>query len=232
MKNFSLALVLLLAGFTIDAAAQPQSQPAPLPQQPVIRVTATGTASGQPDIATIQISVVTKAKTAKEAADENARIVTNVLAALRAAMGVGSSVMTVDYNLSPAYRQGSNGEQITDGFMARNSMRIETGEMSKVGTILDAAIAAGANDVSGVIYTVRNPSKLRAEALTNASREARSRAETLAAANGVKLAGVRLIEEASPSIMPMLRESAPTTPIAIGPVQIESTVTIVYDISR
>jgi uncharacterized protein YggE len=205
-------------------------------EAPVIRVSGEGTSSSNPDMLRLQIAVVTHDTSAQGAAAENASVVGNVLQSLRALLGIGSSVTTVDYSLSPRYVPTADGrEQIQRGFTARNTLRVETADFNKAGQLIDAAIAAGANDIGGIEYTLRNQAKLRADAMGEAARDARAKAEALAAAMNVKLGSIRKIEDSQWYPAPMaerLGSGEQQTEILSGPVRVHATVTITFDIAR
>lgn len=228
-----LLIAVILLPMTLTA--QNRTEPA---NALTLSVSGVGTSSANPDLLQMQIAVVTRDMSAQKAADENARLVTGVLAALRSQLGAGSSITTVSYTLEPQYTYPpQGGEPQFAGFLARNAMRIETADLNKAGQLIDAAIASGANSVTDIRYTLRNETKLKTEALTAASREARAKADALAAANGVRIVGVRTIDESSRfSPMPYLNGGAQraemSTPIVTGPVEAQATVTIVYEITR
>ncbi|HKY03306.1 MAG TPA: SIMPL domain-containing protein, partial [Blastocatellia bacterium] len=71
--------------------------------RPSIRVTGDAIVSARPDQAQIDVGVVTQAPNAKNAADENARKVDAVLAALRKVLGPEAEIKTVGYSLNPNY---------------------------------------------------------------------------------------------------------------------------------
>lgn len=231
-----LRIIVLLAAIIIaSGVATAQSGNSAVPP-PAIRVTGTATVASNPDLAQIYVAVITRDPLAMNAAAENARIVTNVLTAVRAQLASGSSVATVSYTLDPNYvypKEG--GEPRLDGYIAQNMLKIEVADLNKVGAIIDAAISAGANKVTGLNYTLRSQTKMRSEALGNAARDARAKADALAAASGVRIIGIRLIEETSvfmPQRGDMMKADFSTpTPIVTGPVEVRADVSITFDIA-
>jgi uncharacterized protein len=231
----NLRSTIALLGFITLAVPLTAQQPA---EPPSIEVTGSATTSTNPDFVQIDISVQTRDTSAQRASSENARIVANVLTALRGQLGVGALVSTVNYSLNPVYRHDEKRPGTTE-FEATNTLRVETADLNKVGAIIDAATASGANNVNGILYTLRDQTKLRADALADAARQARSKAETLAAAMGLRLGGVQRIREgvqfAPGPVMERMRlgdgQGAPTQIIA-GPVQMHADVTITFTIAR
>lgn len=234
-----IAAAAAVLAFTDGAAAQ---TPLPLPAPPPsIRVTGTGEVRATPDQATADFAVETAAGNAQEAAAANAQAMDRVIAALVRAGVPRERIETRDYNVFPDYdprpvEQG--GEPRIRGYRVMNTVSATTYDISKVGGLIDAALAAGANRVHGVRFSLRDPQRFRAQAIAEATRRARADAEALASAMGVQLGAVREASTAevgySGPVMMMAREgmadmaqSAPT-PINPGEQTVRASVVIVY----
>lgn len=234
-----LAAVLGTAG---EAEAQAPVPPAP---QPSIRVQGTGEVRAAPDQATADFAVETMAANAQEAAAENAQRMERVIAALVRAGVPRERIETRDYNVFPDYDQRpmeQGGEPRVRGYRVMNTVSATTYEVDRVGSIIDAALGAGANRVHGVRFSLRDPQRYRQQAIDQAVRRARADAEALAAAMGLRLGMVR---EASTldvgyggPVMMMAREGmadavaqAAPTPINPGEQVVRATVLIVYAFS-
>ncbi|HEU4884612.1 MAG TPA: SIMPL domain-containing protein [Longimicrobium sp.] len=230
------AAVLAFAG---GAAAQtPMPHPAPPPS---IRVSGTGEVRAAPDQATADFAVETAASNAQEAAAANAQAMDRVIAALVRAGVPRERIETRDYNVFPDYDQRpveQGGEPRIRGYRVMNTVSATTYDISKVGGLIDAALAAGANRVHGVRFSLREPQRFRAQAIAEATRRARADAEALAGAMGVQLGAVReasTVEVGYSGPVMMAREgmvadmaqSAPT-PINPGEQTVRATVMIVY----
>src|SRR5262249_6284309 len=97
------------------------------------------------------------------------------------------------YVLEPRYdtsKRAEGNELRIIGYVARNEVEVETRQIANVGKLLDAAVAAGANRISSLEFTLSDRSQQLREALTKAGAEARAQAESIAAALGVKLKNV------------------------------------------
>ena len=229
-------LVGLCLLFPILAVAQTRTETV---EAPVIRVAGTGSAIGTPDLLQLYVTVLTNDSAAQSGAARNAVTAANVQSALRGQLGPGSLLTTVSYTLDPVYvypRQG--GEPVLSGYAVRNLMRVETTELAKVGTLIDVAIRAGANSVSGISYILRDQSQLRADALTAAARQARTKGESLAEAMGVRLGALRsIVENVGTNQGPVdarqqVRDDARATQIESGPVEASTDVILTFDIIR
>ena len=236
MKLIALLTTLLVTAFPLLAAADH------VPEPPTIRVTGEAIVQEKPDQAEIEVGVTTQAKRAPDATSENAKKVEAVLAAVKKVLGEKGELQTAGYNLSPNQEWPKEGgtPKIT-GYTASNVVRARTSDLDKVGPVIDAALEAGANQVQGLNFSLRDEAKARDRALALAAKRAMAKAEALAGALGVKLGAVRSADESasSPPPMPyrgmvmaaMKAESAPTQ-IEAGQLDINATVTLAIEIAR
>src|SRR5678815_1455351 len=146
----------------------------------------------QPDTAIISVAVVTQNRTAITAQQDNAAKTDAVVRALKAAAGSGAEIKTSGYSLQPQRVYKENQPPTITGYEARNSVTVTTGDLNKVGTIIDAAAQAGSNDVAGISFTLRQDRPARDRALSEATREAVSKAQVIAQALGGRV--VRILE--------------------------------------
>lgn len=208
---------------------------------PLLSVSGEGEVKVKPDTAYLSLGVETQARTAREAQQENARAMGAIVDRLQ---GLGLSkddMQTTGVNLYPDYRYDEKGPQLI-GYRASNSLRVTVHDLNRVGEILDAAVAAGANQVQGVSFTVEDAAEARHEALARAVRDARGKAEAMAGAAGMGIAGIRAIVEGGASVPPVImRElyksaaaaepaAAAPTPVIPGDMTIRATVSVTYTI--
>lgn len=199
-----------------------------------ITVTATGEVKAKPDIAYVTLGVITQSAEAATAAEENANKTTAVIAALSEAGIRQPDIETTGYSVSPVmdYRKSP---AVTVGYNVSNQVRITIRDLTRIGSLIDIAINAGANNVQNVVFSVENDSTIQRKALTEAVFQAQIKARTMAEAAGVKLGKVIAISEAGGYIpRPMLATAAKmesaTTPIIPGELTATASVTIVYAI--
>ncbi|PYS74854.1 MAG: hypothetical protein DMF69_00515 [Acidobacteria bacterium] len=192
----------------------------------------------QPDTAILNISVVTQAKQALEAQQQNAIKSEAVVRALKAAVGSGAEVKTSGYSLQPqrVYKEGQ--PPSINGYEARNSVTVTLSDLSKVGAVIDAAGQAGANDVSGISFTLRQDRPAKDSALKEATREAVSKAQVIAQALGGRVSRIVEVQEEGFQRPPqpvyqvdtfMKRDSA-STPVEVGSLEISSRVQLTAEI--
>lgn len=256
--NTRLMMVLTMIGLCagIPAVARAQ-EPGERPFPPEIRVTADASIAAKPDRATIEIGVVTDAKTAQAAAAQNAKRVGAVISALRAvlpaadnesapgdtpppgaAMASPAEITTVGYSLDPVYNRPKPGSNpVITSYSAANTVRVTTDDLAVVGRLIDGAMGAGANRINRLAFTLQDEQPLMMKALQQAAARAKGKAEAIAAALGVRIVRVLQVEENGPPVRPverMLRFSAAapeeTTPVESGTIDVTATVTLTVEV--
>jgi uncharacterized protein len=201
-----------------------------------VLVTGDSIVQAQPDTAILNISVVSQAKRALEAQQDNANKSDAVVRALKAAAGAGAEVKTSGYSLQPirVYKEGQ--PPLITGYEARNSVTVILADLTRVGSVIDAAAGAGANDVAGISFTLRKDRPARDQALGDATREALNKAQVIAQALGGRV--VRIVEVQEEGVnrpRPVNEEysmaradmKAVQTPIEVGTLDITSQVQLI-----
>jgi uncharacterized protein len=206
------------------------------------RVVVTGDAvvQAQPDTAVVVIAVVTQNASASEAQGENASKTDAVVRAVKAAAGAGAEVKTSGYSLQPQYAYKEGAPPTITSYIARNAVTVTTAALDRVGAVIDAATRAGANNVDGLSFTLRKDESARAQALAAATREAASKARTVAEALGGRLARVVEVQEAGAVVRPLVRDDSTAfvrssaaqaaTPVEPGTLDIRAQVTLTAEV--
>lgn len=220
----------------LPGAAVAQPQPAAVAtQDPVVVTVGEGVVKRAPDRAWVTISAESRARTPREAQKLNADAMSAVLQKLKAAGIANDALRTTGYDLQPEFDYANN-RQTLRGYLARNTVEVRVDDLPKLGEILEAAVGAGATNVSGVRFDVKDRDGAEREALNRAVADARARADAAAAGAGVRVERVVRIEEQRVSPIPqprmaMMRDTAQMSlagepPIAAGEIEIRSTVTL------
>lgn len=228
-----LALISLLASAPGAAAQEPEPR--------TIAVTGDGSVTAQPDQARVRLGVFTEAPTAAAASRENAQRMAAVIDALRGAGLAENAIQTVQLTIEPVYDYPEPpGRPRLRGFQARNVVEARFEDLTRLGEVLDAAIAVGGNTVEGVFFELRDPGPTRARALEAAVSDARLKAQSLARAAEVSLGEVRKIDASygAPIPYPMphmasmeLRaDQAAPPPVNPGEMTVTATARVVYAI--
>ena len=199
-----------------------------------VRAFGQSTVSVKPDLARVEFSVVTQASSAQDASSQNAMRTSNVLSQLQTLLGTNADIQTVAYSMSPNYTYPPGGGTPTlIGYTVSNTVRVTTTDLSMTGKIIDTGIQAGANQVSGLQFGLKDDQPVRAQALRLATAQAKAHADAMAAGAGMHSGGFRSIEEGiavQSTNFPTAGAGATTTPIVTGLVDIQASVTIEVDL--
>lgn len=227
-KILTLALALILMLAPVSALAEDDG----------ITVNGTGIVSLKPDTATIILGVSEAAKGAVEAQSTVNKKIDAIKKALAKAGAKESDISVSDLSVWGNYDYSDGQEQKLVGYTASHTLNIKTSDMAKVGPLIDAALSAGANQLQGVTFSVKNNDAAYDQALKLAVEKAREKAEVLAAASGVKLGAVQALTEVadygySPYVTAKYAEAdmaagAMPTQVDIGMVTVSATVTVVF----
>jgi hypothetical protein len=186
-------LALPVASMTLRAqVANPTND-----QLQFIRVTGEAVVGSAPDEVLIDLGVTTQARNAQDAATENAKKVEKVMATLRKEAGEGAMIRTTQYALNPDYRQirEENEPPLITSYTAYNMVQVRSRDLTRVGRIIDAAIAAGANTIQSVSFSVNEQNAARNKALGDATAHAMTKAEAIASGLKMRVRRVLSVDE-------------------------------------
>jgi uncharacterized protein len=230
--------VLAVAALAVAAFAgvlQPGSAvgqaPEPEPDPGSLTVIGSGGADVTPDRASFGFGTVIQARTAAAALEGSSEAVARVVAALRREGVAQADIQTADVSLSP--RWSENGESII-GYTASNTVTAVVRRLAQAGGVIDAAVAAGANQMSGPSLLASDQASAYRDALRAAVADARTKAQTLATASGVTVGRITAVAESGTGPMPIPAqdaERAAVAPIEPGTQRIEATVSVTFAIS-
>ncbi len=231
------ALGLLAA--TLGGCAEIRAT-AEAPAGALITATAIGRVTLPPDIALVQVGAETRASSLADATTDVARRMTAVVERVRALGVEDRDVTTVAYAIDPlvATRRTEEEPARILGYRVTNIVQLRIRHLDDVGRILDAAVAAGANTLRRLVFTLADPAPAEAQARTLAVQRAASKARELAKAAGVSLGELVRLTEGEPAV-PRAYDLARSAELAVGagpvePGQLEIgvSVTAYYRIAR
>jgi uncharacterized protein YggE len=229
-------LALLAAGGVAVAAFAGVFQPSGAHSAPGdtssggITVFGTGSANATPDRASFSFGTVSQAATANGALTASSQSVARVVAALKRAGVAQADIQTSDVSLSP--RMNDNNNEIV-GYTASNTVTATIKKLGDAGDVVDAAVTAGANQVYGPNLLASDQDAVYRNALKAAVAEARTKAETLAAASNSTLGKITaIVEGGAVTPMPMAVGAAKDSSVSIEPgtQKIEATVSVTFTI--
>jgi hypothetical protein len=237
-----LVLAALLTGCAGAAFAQSETPTAQGEEAKVTR-TVTVTGSGKvyltPDIAYITIGVHTEGENAAEAVASNNAQAQEVIDALLAQGIAERDIQTTNFSIYPQQEYDTEGKPTGKiKYIVDNSVFVTVRDITNVGDVLDAAVQAGANTISGIQFDVEDKTAALSEARKAAVADAGVKAEELASAAGVSLGDVQTISEytsGGPQPMYDMRAAAPmaeaaSVPIQTGQMLLTVEVNMVYEI--
>ena len=121
------------------------------------------------------------------------------------------------------------------GYRAENVLSIRITDFSLVGPVIDTAVASGLNNIQSVSFGLQDDTNARMQALGDAVKQARKKADVIAAAAGVHIVSVIEISEQGARVIPFQAESmmaraapAAPTPVEPGAVVVNGDVTIKF----
>jgi len=206
----------------VAAPASAQEQPS------VIVVLGSATVQRAPDVAFVTIAVETRAKSPRDAQQQNAARMAAVAKRLSELSVPSDARKTVGLRLDQEY-DTAGGRRTATGFVARNAVEVRMDEVARAGEIADAAVQAGATSIEGIRFDIKDRQGAEREAIRLAVVDARGRAEAAAAGAGRAVDRILKIEEGerplSPRPMAAMRVEAATV-VEPGLIDVRSTVTV------
>jgi uncharacterized protein YggE len=253
MKGKTISTILLVVAVmsiqrSTIAAKDEDSEP------PTLSVSGTGTISARPDVAVIDVGVVTQAPLARDALAANSKAMSQLQEILKGRGIAAKDIQTSQFQIVPQYSQPrprpftttpppaeSTAEFVPRivAYQVTNTVHVTARQIDKLGETLDAVVQAGANQIHGITLRVDKPEKLLDEARKRAMADAKHKAELLAGEANVVLGAPRSISEGTfqrprpmfaGRMMTMAAADGAPVPIAEGEQELSVTVQVIYDI--
>lgn len=196
-----------------------------------------------PDRATIRLGAQAQANEAAVAQSAVNESMAKAVAGIQKLGIEQRSIRTLGLNLFPVYSGhgpgGESEEPRVTGYRAANTIEVTVDDLTLVGKIIDAGVAAGVNRLEGVSFELRDDLPQRNQALRRAIEAAKSKAKAMAPALEVKLGKLREVIEGGIAIEPPqpffargVRSTfaAAETPVQPGELRVEASVTLRYEI--
>ncbi|MDU2066007.1 MAG: SIMPL domain-containing protein [Sporomusaceae bacterium] len=212
-------------------------------EAPTVTVQGTSRMEIEPDQAFITLGVVSQAETAEAARAQNAQNSTAVRDKI-AALGIAAQqIHTSQFVIYPVYaNEPDKSTKVAKiiGYRVTNNITAQADDIASVGTIIDSALAAGANQVTNVRFQKKNDNELKKALLTEAVQNGLEKAQTIAAALNKKIKRVSSVTEQdlsfqqpdSPRLMlkAELFSSNAATPISPGTIIATGTVSLICEL--
>jgi len=204
-----------------------------------LSVTGEGVSTAAPDMANFSSAVVTEGKTAREALDANTKAVSDMIGAIKSTGIEDRDIATSGFTIQPQYtapKKDSNEAPRISGYEVRNMVSVRVRDLALLGGLLDQVVTSGANQIGGIVFDIADPTSLEDTARAEAVKDARRRADTMAAAAGLRIVRVRSMNQDG-IVRPMSRGmaapamlKAEAVPVEAGEAEIRANVSIVYEV--
>lgn len=195
-----------------------------------------GTAQAAPDTAEMYFGVTTTSANAKTALDDASKVAEQIASAVKKQGVADEDVQTQDVSVYPQTAH-QDGKQVITGYQASLSVRVKVRDISRLGEVISAANAAGANDIGGPSFTVADPAPARATAIEEAVADARKSAEAMAKAAGKSVGDVLSMSSSDVGVFPGpmystgdMGAAARDVPIEPGQLDVSANVVVVFEL--
>ena len=211
---------------------------APVMADPIpstVSVSASADVSVKPDVVQVGAGVVTQAPTAAAAMAANAKQMELVFDKLKKSGIASKNIRTSGLNLNPTYSYDNGAAPKLLGYQASNTVTVRLEDLSRIGSTIDGVVAAGVNQIDGIMFSVKDEDSKLDAARIEASKKATAKAQLLAGAMGMKLGRLMSVSEAggySPPmpVMAMQKAADAATTIAPGEMQLSATINATYEL--
>lgn len=228
----------LLSTFALTIVASLPATAQTVPSHPAVDLviaSGEGVVKRAPDQVFVTVASEARSRQPAEAQSQNATVATAIRKRLTEFKLAADAVRTVSVDMQPQF-DWTNGKQTLRGYVATNVIEVRLDDVTHVGDVIDAVVAAGATRVTGVRFTLKDMAAAEQEALKLASAAALGRARAMAEGVGRNIDKVVRLDETGGGPMPppqpvMMRamaqaaDAAPT-PVTAGDVEVRVTVTL------
>lgn len=192
------AIVLVWSQFQTPWQKSIKAEVTNQPYARTVTVNAEGKVTSRPDIATINLSVVSDGKMVKDVTKDGNEKMAKLSAAIKALGVDGKDVATTTYDLAAQYDYGNytTVPKFT-GYRLSQTLTVKIRDLDKVDDVLDQSVEAGANQVGQLVFDIDDASGLKKDARKEAFQKAKDKAQEMADAAGVKLGKVVTFTEGS-----------------------------------
>lgn len=229
-----------IAGGIVD---RPQKAYAEEVQKNVVSVLGKGELSMKPDVVYLSIGADSSASTAQEAQKSNAAKISKVTALLKNTWGISDKdIQTAEFYVQPNYTYNDKEGQQVKGYNAHHVLQVTYRDLDKVGSLLDAASAAGANNLGSARFAVEDTSAFEAQVIEKAMANADIKAGAIAKAAKRSLGQVLSVSQVDNSASPVLyaqseslmkssAADAGSTEVQAGEVKITTQLSVIYQLN-
>jgi uncharacterized protein YggE len=207
------------------------------PESSTMLVHGEATVSVPPDLAQIDIGVITQAAQSEAAAQQNQAKSAQLIEHLRRLLP-SFTLRTINVAVNPNYRYPREGTPQILGYTATSTVRVNLTDLTLLSKVIDSATRAGASNINRLTFGLRDEKAARGRALAEAADQAKAGAESLAATLQLKLMRIARVEEVQPVIIspgreveisPLKEESSSSSSLTPGSIQIHASINVTFE---
>lgn len=199
----------------------------------IIKVYGTGKVAVEPNLASIQLGVITENQSLLSAQQESARLMKQVLQTLLA-LGISQKdIQTSSYNIRPI-SDFKDGEPVNQRYQIVHILQVTITDFNQIGRVIDRSVQEGVNRVSAIQFSTDQQETIYDQALQNALEDGARKARTVARKLHLPLDSIpfKIIEQTAKPLLAHKAFSTSaenlTTPIQSGQMEIEAAVKLMY----
>lgn len=194
-----------------------------------------------PDMAYINIGVRNEDVDVTSALTINNEMAEKIAEALKAKGVDEKDVQTTNFNVYPSQKYDNMGNVTSTAFVVENTINIKVNKLADLGALLDEAIRAGANNIYGIQFDIKDRQTVLDQARDLAIKDAQARAQSVAAVAGVELGLIQSINVSTSSgIQPIseyglggggyAKSMDSSVPVSAGQLEVTFEASLVYEI--
>lgn len=200
-----------------------------------ISVRGEGRVYTKPDIAIVNLSVVTEGKNIKEVQEENTKKMNGVIEFLKNFNVAEKDIKTIRYQIYPRYSYEERKIPRIIGYEINQTLEVKIRNMEKIGEIFDQSVGVGINKIDSLRFEIDDDEPFKEEARKLAIEDAKEKAKKLASQLGIKLIKISGFDEGAVYDYAIFRElgiggGAEVPQIEVGENEIIVNITLIYEI--
>jgi uncharacterized protein YggE len=202
------------------------------------------------DQVSITLGVVSEEKTAKKATLKNSQKMQAIITALKQLGLTDKDYKTQNFRVNPVWSSrpnnvGSQWRPKVIAYRVNNRLSVTTTKLAIVGELVADTLAAGANQVDSMMFSLSNPRQYRQQAIQQAMKNAKEDAQSLVQASGDKIVRTLSLHLDNTSATPirartekmahsrlMAADAASVPPIDSGDITVRASVSVVYELAK
>lgn len=233
---FALSGILLIA--SLAACSTTPVQVSTSPNMPLLSASGTGEVYIAPDVAYINVGVHTQADTVSAALADNNTQAQNISDTLTG-MGIDKKdIQTTNFTVYPMSNYGPDGTITSTYYSVDNTVYVTVRDLNKLGELLDAVVASGANTINGINFDILDKDAAVAQARDLAIQNAKAEAAAIAKSADITLGNLQSISISTNSYPTPVYygkggaayETAASVPVSAGQLSITVSAYLTYEI--